>query len=203
MGFKWSKGLEKISYPTDSTVSAHFSDGTSVTGDLLIGCDGANSAVRRSLCPTISQTSRLPVRLIGLRMERPLSEIKKCLAIDPHFFQGGDPESNVYFWHSFIDLPHSADERTTATCQLMMSWPYRKGFLGRDEPLEVPESVEEKLALMQELSKDWAALFKDLVFSIPEDADLREIILADWPPEKGAWETTMVPSPWLEMQHMP
>jgi hypothetical protein len=71
---------------------------------------------------------------------------------------------------------------------MMMSWPYRKGFLGRDEPLEVPESVEEKLSLMRELSKDWAVLFKDLVFSIPEDADLREIVLADWPPEKGAWD---------------
>lgn len=188
VGFKWSKCLEKISYPTDSTVSAHFDDGTSATGDLLIGCDGANSAVRRSLCPAIYRTNRLPVRLIGLRMERPLSEIQECLAIDPHFFQGGDPDSNVYFWHSFIDLPRSTDERTTATCQMMMSWPYRKGFLGRDEPLEVPESVEEKLALMRELSKDWAPLFKDLVHSIPEETDLREIVLADWPPEKAAWD---------------
>jgi hypothetical protein len=121
-------------------------------------------------------------------MQRPLSEIQNCLAIDPHFFQGGDPDSNVYFWHSFIDLPRSTDEMTTATCQMMISWPYRNGFLGRDEPLGVPESVEEKLALMQELSKDWAPLFKDLVFSIPEDTDLREIVLADWPPERGAWD---------------
>jgi len=185
---KWSKCLNQISHPTDSTVTAHFEDGTSATGDLLIGCDGSNSAVRRNLCPTIHQTNRLPVRLIGLRVEYPVSEIQKCLAIDPHFFQGGDPVSNVYFWFSFIDLPRSTDKTTTATCQMMMSWPYRKGFLGKDKPLEMPESTEEKLALMRDLSKDWAHPFKELVYSIPKETDLREIVLADWLPERGSWD---------------
>ncbi|MGQ4386556.1 FAD-dependent oxidoreductase [Streptomyces sp. SAS_270] len=34
------------------TVTAHFTDGSSATGDLLIGADGLNSTVRRSIAPT-------------------------------------------------------------------------------------------------------------------------------------------------------
>ncbi|KAH7351237.1 hypothetical protein BKA65DRAFT_254670 [Rhexocercosporidium sp. MPI-PUGE-AT-0058] len=45
---KWGKGLASISTTTD-TVTATFTDGTSETGNLLIGCEGAHSLTREFL----------------------------------------------------------------------------------------------------------------------------------------------------------
>jgi 2-polyprenyl-6-methoxyphenol hydroxylase-like FAD-dependent oxidoreductase len=42
--------------PEAGTVTAHFDDGTRETGDLLIGADGGNSAVRQQFWPTMRPT---------------------------------------------------------------------------------------------------------------------------------------------------
>ncbi|EPS34230.1 hypothetical protein PDE_09194 [Penicillium oxalicum 114-2] len=189
LDIQWSKQIADITHPSDSSVTAHFSDGSSATGDLLVGCDGARSMVRRILCPDIAMPYRLPVRLIGLRVLYPVEKVRQhCEPIDVHFFQGGDPQTNVYFWFSFIHLPRPTDPDTHATCQIMMSWPYQPGFLGKETPVEMPESNADRLAWMRKLAADWAEPFRQLVYDLPPETELREIVLEDWPPKKGAWD---------------
>ncbi|KAI1477939.1 FAD/NAD(P)-binding domain-containing protein [Daldinia eschscholtzii] len=57
------KKLERISYAEDGkSVTAHFADGTSETGRLLIGADGSQSRVRRELVgPERAAVKRLPL----------------------------------------------------------------------------------------------------------------------------------------------
>ncbi|OTB07717.1 hypothetical protein M426DRAFT_52971, partial [Hypoxylon sp. CI-4A] len=60
---QFSKKLETLSYADDSkNVTAHFADGTSETGRLVIGADGSQSRVRRLLVGTDqAKLKRLPL----------------------------------------------------------------------------------------------------------------------------------------------
>ena len=70
----------------------------------------------------------------------------------------------------------------------MIGWPYRKGFMGRDEPLEVLHDGEERLALMKRLARDWAEPFRECVWSIPEGTVVQAVRLEDFVPEHGMWD---------------
>jgi 2-polyprenyl-6-methoxyphenol hydroxylase-like FAD-dependent oxidoreductase len=47
----FDKTLERFDQSDDGQVRAYFADGTSVTGDLLVGADGTNSAIRDLIVP--------------------------------------------------------------------------------------------------------------------------------------------------------
>ncbi|NUT44842.1 MAG: FAD-dependent monooxygenase [Thermoactinospora sp.] len=49
----FGKRLKNFTEGTDGTVTALFADGTRATGDVLVGADGGNSAVRRRLVPEV------------------------------------------------------------------------------------------------------------------------------------------------------
>jgi 2-polyprenyl-6-methoxyphenol hydroxylase-like FAD-dependent oxidoreductase len=48
---RFGSELERYSVAADGQVSAHFADGSTATGDVLVGADGANSRVRAQLLP--------------------------------------------------------------------------------------------------------------------------------------------------------
>ena len=96
---QWSKTLAAIS-TTPETVTARFSDSSTATGTLLIGCDGIHSQIREILCPSTFRNILLPVRLIGVSVVYPADKAEKMRALDPFFLQGGDPKTNVFFWFS-------------------------------------------------------------------------------------------------------
>jgi 2-polyprenyl-6-methoxyphenol hydroxylase-like FAD-dependent oxidoreductase len=47
----FGKSFARYTHNPDGTVTAHFEDGSSATGDVLVGADGTNSAVRRQRLP--------------------------------------------------------------------------------------------------------------------------------------------------------
>ena len=57
------KTFERYQIGADQRVTAHFSDGTSTTADVLIGADGANSRVRQQLLP---QAERIDTGILAV-----------------------------------------------------------------------------------------------------------------------------------------
>jgi 2-polyprenyl-6-methoxyphenol hydroxylase-like FAD-dependent oxidoreductase len=199
LDIEYSKRLTNVESDARG-VTATFDDGSKVEGSLLIGCDGANSQVRRLCHPQYYQTEQLPIRFIGAAPLYDEDQIRAMHALDPYFLQGSCPTSDVFLWFSFLttpgDVTKSPQHHQTGTdraksaagskylCQVMTSWPYRSGFLGHAEPVEMPTTKAEKLAWMKTLTEDWVEPFKSIVCNIPEDSEVLPIYLADWLPRR-------------------
>lgn len=183
---QWSKKLSNIE-TINGGIKATFSDGTSETGPTLIGCDGANSTVRRILHPESHQNDQLPIRLLGATVHYPSPQISAIRNLDPFFLQGTDPKTDAYLWFSFLSTPSDEPNTQTTTykCQIITSWPYREKWLERADPTDVPNVKTTQLVLMKHLSDSWAEPFRSLVQKIPRDAEIQPIELADWLPRKS------------------
>jgi 2-polyprenyl-6-methoxyphenol hydroxylase-like FAD-dependent oxidoreductase len=178
---QWSKDFQNVEV-IDGAVKATFSDGTSCLGSMLIGCDGANSAIRRLLHPGDYQNEQLPVRLLGATAHYTERQIAAIRNLDPFFLQGTDPKTDAYLWFSFLETPSDGREDGTYKCQVIVSWPYRENWLDRVDPTECPNTSTGQLFLMKYLSESWAEPFHSLLQNMPKDSEIRPIELADWLP---------------------
>lgn len=190
---EYSRQLTGIGWPDEDTVQAQFSDGSSVTGNLLIGADGANSVVRRLLCPgPAGESVILPVRQLALRASYPMSKCADFQKIDPNVIMGADPEKNTFFWFSFINIPRPDSEITSADCYITMSYPCldaQGNKLDEAAAPPIPATSQERLALMKRLVDGWAEPMRSIIADLPDDTHVREISIMEWLPEKGKWDT--------------
>ncbi len=158
----------------------------------MVGADGTLSRVRSLLVSEDAANNALPVRLLGVSVIYPRSLALKARALDPFFFQGGDPETDVFHYFSFLDTPlnntREGERKDAYECQILVSWPYRKGFMGREELPDVPLTDETRVKLMKQLAEGWTDPFKEIVMNIPETAQAKTIRLEDWVPKIGAWD---------------
>lgn len=84
-----------------------------------------------------------------------------------------------------LDTPSSHPEKPGEyTCQILTSWPYRPGFLGRSDPIDIPASNADRIAFMKTLAAGWAEPFRSVVLDIPPHAEPTAISLEDWPPPR-------------------
>ncbi|RDK42744.1 FAD binding domain protein [Aspergillus phoenicis ATCC 13157] len=171
---QWNKTLQNIESTAD-TVTAHFADGTSYTGCLLIGCDGSRSPTREILYPDSHEMNPLPVQILGAATLYTAEEMAGAAEIDPFIFQGSHPESNVFLFFSILDTPNNFVEssKDKYECQIILSWADSKD-------IAVPSDNGERIALMKSLASDWAEPFRTLVHRLSEDTEARSIRIADW-----------------------
>lgn len=157
---------------------------------MFVGCDGSRSRVRNALFPdpAVSKNYQLPIRLLGASTIYSGSFTAKVRSLDPFFFQGGHPETDAAHWFSFLDSPSTSGRGDDSReCQILVSWPYRPNFMGHDEPLETPENNRDRVALMKQISSNWADPFRSIVHAIPDDAEIKPITLEDWVPPLEHW----------------
>ncbi|TVY67432.1 putative FAD-dependent monooxygenase [Lachnellula suecica] len=103
---QWNKSLTKFS-TSPSCVGVRFQDGSLVEGKLLIGADGANSKLRRLLCPETGASNQLPIRCLGGTIKLSPEAIKPLRSLDPLLFQGCHPDTSTNLWYSVLDTPEA------------------------------------------------------------------------------------------------
>jgi 2-polyprenyl-6-methoxyphenol hydroxylase-like FAD-dependent oxidoreductase len=81
---EFGKRFERYEHNPDGTVTAYFADGTSATGDLLVGADGAKSPVRGQYLP---QLRTLDSGIIAIAGKLPITAESRKL-LPPKVFEG-------------------------------------------------------------------------------------------------------------------
>ncbi|KAF5660695.1 zeaxanthin epoxidase chloroplastic [Fusarium circinatum] len=180
---EWGKGVAGV-VSTDDSVTASFEDGSSVTGSLLVACDGSHSRVRRSMFPEW-KLQDIPVRMLGIKMELSPPQIKPIRDLDPYFFHSTNSKNDSFVYFSVLDAPgnHSDTDRPYIG-QLCISWPYREGLLNRPSPIEIPDTPEEKYKLVQELTSTWAECFHPLASAVSMESEMKGLKIQDLTPPK-------------------
>ncbi|KAJ5691667.1 hypothetical protein N7488_012402 [Penicillium malachiteum] len=178
---QWDKTLRDIE-STDEFITAHFEDGSSYNGKLLVACDGARSRIRQIIYPE-SEMNALPVQLLGASVFYTAEEMGGAEAIDPYIFQGSHPDTDVFLFFSFLDTPGNFNDsnKDRYHCQIIVSWADSKG-------IALPTSNKDRVELMKRLTDNWAEPFRSLVQKLPSNTEARSIRIEDWMfrPEKNS-----------------
>lgn len=74
---------------------------------------------------------------------------------------------------------HSTDK---VSIQICVSWPYTNGVLDRSQPIDIPETNDEREALIKEIANTWAEPFKSLITKMPAGTEIKGLVLKDWLP---------------------
>ncbi|OAA50536.1 Aromatic-ring hydroxylase-like protein [Metarhizium rileyi] len=178
---RWGKRLSNIELVNSANdgVEAHFTDGSSVQGSMIIGAEGANSQTRKFLVPEKYRNYQLPVRFIGASVYMTPEQVKPLRDIDPLLFQGCHPVTGHFLWVSMLETPEvngtKGTEEERYKVQIITSWKVKS------DKDEVPPNDAERVAEMKRRAAGFHPLLRQAVESIPESAPVLEIALQDWP----------------------
>ncbi|KAI6778299.1 uncharacterized protein J7T54_008477 [Emericellopsis cladophorae] len=174
----WNKSLSSISQTPDGVV-ATFEDGSQFEGSIVVGADGTNSKTRKILVPDNHKNIRLPVKFVGSAVKMTSSQVQPLRAVDPLLFQGCHPETKDFLWVSMLDTPGVNGTKDTEEelyqVQINLSWLTHPG----DDDTKLSDAA--RLADMKRRAQRFHPVLRDAVQSIPEESQVLEIVLQDWP----------------------
>ncbi|MCJ1353666.1 MAG: hypothetical protein MMC33_003653 [Icmadophila ericetorum] len=113
---QWDKHMTKIE-ETDKSVTLFFLDGTSATGDVLVGADGVHSPTRAHLCESKNLLQTVPVGMIGGETTLNREQYESVMEIGNSAFLARGEVFNI-----FVGLNSVAEDASTAKYYWMFNW---------------------------------------------------------------------------------
>jgi len=173
LNIKYGKRLVDISMDSDGP-TAHFEDGTSEKGSVIIGADGGNSKVRRWLLGDLAAQEVLPFAFMNFPFSLPA---EKAVWLDkimnPNVDVATHPKS-MYMGLFLLDKP-DVTKPETWIFYVLVTWPLASK--------EDEENHDNRLERLRAHMDGWADPFKSVVAWLPDDLVIGPDQLRIWHPK--------------------
>lgn len=186
LNIQYGKHLQHITYSEDGrTATAHFADGTSASGMLLVGADGARSATRSLLLgPSLGAINPIPYCATFIQQRFTTEQALYLRSFHPLFLASAHP-NNKFAFFGMHDAPDSADP-SSWTFFFYISW---KSSLEEQEATKNWTDAQ-RVKQQKELAESFCDPWKSALEWTPDDAPAWYLGLTDWNPgiEGHRWD---------------
>jgi 2-polyprenyl-6-methoxyphenol hydroxylase-like FAD-dependent oxidoreductase len=177
LNIQYGKHLVDISLnDDDGTTTAHFDDGTSLSGSVVVGADGGSSRVRRWLLPAdLAAQEALPFAFMNFPFSLPADKAAWLDGVmNPNVDVATHPKG-MYMGLFLLDKPDLARPETWVY-YVLVTWPI-------DGP-EDEQNTDNRLERLRKHMDNWADPFKSVVEWLSDDVTIGKDQLRIWHPKK-------------------
>jgi len=158
--------LASIEQTPDEKMHVHLKDGGVISGDVVIGADGARSRVREYLVgPRDNQLTDIPMSMFNFTSKVGAETAKKIRALNPLFVTAFHPDNGNYFWLSIQDA-QDPNKPEDWVFQFIMSW--------TDCELPAEENTREgRMRFFKKRATTYCEPWRSAALAVDESLDLR------------------------------
>jgi 2-polyprenyl-6-methoxyphenol hydroxylase-like FAD-dependent oxidoreductase len=170
---------------TPDSVTAHFQDGTSESGTVLVGADGGGSWVRRWLLGDEANATVLPYVFLNFPMRFPAEQALKMDKMMHPIVDVGVHPKGMYIGIFLLDKP-DLDKPESWIFYFLATWPKQDTNDGENTTTAADVNLADEF---RKRAEGWADPFKSAVDWMPNDIKAKAVPFKIWAPPVSGWDT--------------